>query len=128
MPITGNELERIKEPNPVFIREISDKFKDANYVLNMITKIKEMTKAYKAKKQEDKEKEDIIEKEKLVLRKEKRIALNELNIKPSLLSKKSQSILEAYANGIRFNTKKTERVDIIYKNIKHAFLQTCENK
>ena len=128
VPITGNELESIQEPNPVFIREISYKFKDANYVLNMITKIKEMTKAYKAKEQEDKEKEDIIEQEKLVLRKEKRIALSELNIKPSLLSKKSQGTLEAHINGFRFTTNKNERVDIIYKNIKHAFLQTCENE
>jgi nucleosome binding factor SPN SPT16 subunit len=94
----------------------------------MITKIKEMTKAYKAKEQEDKEKEDIIEQEKLVLRKEKRIALSELNIKPSLLSKKSQGTLEAHINGFRFTTNKNERVDIIYKNIKHAFLQTCENE
>ena len=52
----------------------------------------------------------------------------ELNIKPSLLSKKSQGTLEAHVNGFRFNTNKSERVDIIYKNIKHAFLQTCENE
>ena len=128
VPITGNELESIKEPNPVFVREISYKFKDANYVMNMITKIKEMTKAYKAKEQEDKEKEDIIEQEKLIQRKEKRIALTELNIKPTILSKKSQGTLEAHANGFRFISNKNERVDIIYKNIKHAFLQTCENE
>ena len=128
VPITGNELESIKEPNPVFVREISYKFKDANYVMNMITKIKEMTKAYKAKEQEDKEKEDIVEQEKLIQRKEKRIALTELNIKPTILSKKSQGTLEAHANGFRFISNKNERVDIIYKNIKHAFLQTCENE
>ena len=128
VPITGNELESIKEPNPVFIREISYKFKDANYVTNMITKIKEMTKAYKAKEQEEKEKEDIIEQEKLIQRKEKRIALTELNIKPAVLSKKSQGTLEAHVNGFRYITNKNERVDIIYKNIKHAFLQTCENE
>jgi nucleosome binding factor SPN SPT16 subunit len=128
VPITGNELESIKEPNPVFVREISYKFKDANYVMNMITKIKEMTKDYKAKEQEDKEKEDIVEQEKLIQRKEKRIALTELNIKPTILSKKSQGTLEAHANGFRFISNKNERVDIIYKNIKHAFLQTCENE
>ena len=55
---------------------------------------------------EIKEKEDIIEQEKLVLRKEKRIALSELNIKPSLLSKKSQGTLEAHINGFRFTTNK----------------------
>ena len=65
IPISGNELESIKESNPVFIREISYKFKDANYVLNIITKIKEMQKTFKAKEQEEKEKEDIIEQEKI---------------------------------------------------------------
>ena len=75
IPISGNELESIKESNPVFIREISYKFKDANYVLNIITKIKEMQKTFKAKEQEEKEKEDIIEQEKIIIRKDKKIVL-----------------------------------------------------
>ena len=128
VPISGNELESIKESNPVFIKEISYKFKDAEYVTNMMNKIKEMAKAYKTKELEDKEKEDIIEQEKIILRKEKRIALTEMFIKPTLLSKKSKGTLEAHTNGFRFITNKNERVDIIYKNIKHAFLQTCENE
>ena len=92
-----------------------------------MNKIKDMTKAYKAKEQEDKEREDIIEQEKIIVRKEKRIFLSELGIKPPL-SKKSQGTLEAHVNGFRFINNKNERVDIIYKNIKHAFLQTCENE
>ena len=127
IPISGNELDSIKSQNPVFIREISYKFKDANYVQNIMNKIKDMTKAYKAKEQEDKEREDIIEQEKIIVRKEKRIFLSELGIKPPL-SKKSQGTLEAHVNGFRFINNKNERVDIIYKNIKHAFLQTCENE
>ena len=128
IPVSGNELDSIKSPNPVFIREISYKFKDANYVQNIMTKIKDMTKAYKTKEQEDKEREDIIEQEKIIIRKEKRIFISELGIKPPLLSKKSQGTLEAHVNGFRFITNKNERADIIYKNIKHAFLQTCENE
>ena len=128
IPNSGNELESIQEQNPVFVREISYKFKDASYVQNIMTKIREMTKAYKAKEQEDKEKEDIIEQDKIVLRKDQRIFLSEMYIKPTLLSKKSQGTLEAHVNGFRFITNKNERVDIIYKNIKHAFLQTCENE
>ena len=128
IPVSGNELESIKSPNPVFIREISYKFKDANDVQKIMTKIKDMTKAYKTKEQEDKEREDIIEQEKIIIRKEKRIFISELSIKPALLSKKSQGTLEAHMNGFRFTTNKSERVDIIYKNIKHAFLQTCENE
>ena len=127
IPVSGNELESIKDPNPVFIREVSYKFKDANFVLSLITKIKDLMKAYKAKEQEEREKEDIIEQEKIILRKEKRIFLNELNVKPNLLSKKTQGTLEAHVNGFRFLSSKNERIDIVYKNISHAFLQTCEN-
>ena len=127
IPVSGNELESIKDPNPVFIREVSYKFKDANFVLNLITKIKDLMKAYKAKEQEEREREDIIEQDKIIVRKEKKIFLNELNVKPNLLSKKTQGTLEAHVNGFRFTSNKNEKIDIIYKNISHAFLQTCEN-
>ena len=127
IPVSGNELESIKDPNPVFIREVSYKFKDATFVQNLITKIKDLMKAYKAKEQEEREKEDIIEQDKIIVRKEKRIFLNELNVKQNLLSKKAQGTLEAHINGFRFISNKNEKIDIIYNNIAHAFLETCEN-
>ena len=127
IPVSGNELENIKDPNPVFIREVSYKFKDGAFVQNLITKIKDLMKAYKAKEQEEREKEDIIEQDKIIVRKDKRIFLNELNVKPNLLSKKTQGTLEAHINGFRFISNKNEKIDIIYKNISHAFLETCEN-
>jgi nucleosome binding factor SPN SPT16 subunit len=87
-----------------------------------------MIKKYKAKEQENKEKEDIIEQEKIIIRKEKRIILQELLIKPIITSKNTQGVLEAHTNGLRYISTKGEKVDIIYKNIKHAFLQTCETE
>ena len=129
IPISGNDLGIIENyNNPVFIREISYKYKDASSVQNIITKIREMSKAYKAKEQENKEKEDLIEQEKILLKKDKKIILPEISIKPPISSKKSQGILEAHINGFRFLSNKGEKVDIIYKNIKHAFLQTCESE
>lgn len=128
IPVSGNDLGIIENNNPVFIREISYRYKDASYVENITSQIKEMGKAYKAKEQENKEKEDIIEQEKIIIRKEKRIFLPEIFIKPPISSKKSQGTLEAHVNGFKFVSTKGERVDIIYKNIKHAFLQTCETE
>ena len=75
-----------------------------------------------------KEREDIIEQEKIIIRKEKKIFLQEMLIKPFISNKKVQGVLEAHMNGFRFISTKGERVDIIYKNIKHAFLQTCETE
>ena len=129
IPVSGNDLGIIENyNNPVFIREISYKYKNANVVQNIITQIKDMTKAYKTKEQENKEKEDIIEQEKIKIRKEKKIFLPEIFIKPAISGKKTQGVLEAHMNGFRFISTKGEKVDIIYNNIKHAFLQTCESE
>ena len=128
IPIYGNDFGIIDNINPVFIREISYKYKDSNFVQNIITQIRELTKAYKAKEQENKEKEDIIEQEKIIIKKEKRIFLPEISLKPPISSKKTQGVLEAHVNGFRFISTKGEKVDIIYNNIKHAFLQTCDSE
>lgn len=127
-PISGNELGIIENNNPVIIREISYKFRDSGKVQSLITQIKELIKKYKAKEQENKEREDIIEQEKIIIRKEKRIILQELLIKPIITGKNTQGVLEAHTNGLRYISTKGEKVDIIYKNIKHAFLQTCETE
>ena len=129
IPVSGNDLGIIgNNDNPVFIREISYKYSDSNLVQKLITQIKDMTKAYKAKEQENKEKEDIIEQEKIIIKKEKRIYLPEIYIKPPISSKKTLGTLEAHVNGFRFISGKGEKVDIIYSNVKHAFLQTCDTE
>ena len=129
IPISGNDLGIIENyNNPVFIREISYKYKDGRVVTDIINNIKEMTKAYKQKEQENKEKDEIVEQEKIKIRKEKKIFLPEIFIKPPISGKKTQGVLEAHINGFRFISTKGEKVDIIYNNIKHAFLQTCESE
>ena len=129
IPVSGNDLGIIgNNDNPVFIREISYKYSDSNLVTKLIAQIKDMTKAYKAKEQENKEKEDIIEQEKIIIKKEKRIYLPEIYIKPPISSKKTLGTLEAHVNGFRFISGKGEKVDIIYSNVKHAFLQTCDTE
>lgn len=129
IPISGNDLGLIENyNNPVFIREISYKYKNGGDVQKIINQIKDMIRDYKIKEQENKEKEDIIEQEKIKIRKEKKIFLPEIFIKPAISGKKTQGVLEAHVNGFRFISTKGEKVDIIYNNIKHAFLQTCENE
>ena len=41
--------------------------------------------------------------------------------------RKTLGALEAHVNGFRFTLPKGEKVDIMYKNIKHAFFQPCED-
>lgn len=59
--------------------------------------------------------------------KNKKLVLENINIKPSLTGKKTVGALETHMNGFRFMSTKGQKVDIVYKNIKHAFFQPCEN-
>lgn len=42
-------------------------------------------------------------------------------MRPNLTGRKTNGTLEAHMNGFRYQTNKNEKVDINYRNIKHAF-------
>lgn len=65
--------------------------------------------------------------EPIILSKNKRLILENVNIKPSLTGKKTVGALETHQNGFRFMSTKGHKIDITYKNIRHAFFQPCEN-
>jgi len=54
--------------------------------------------------------------------------LPDLSIRPNLSGRKSQGTLEAHTNGLRFVSNRSEKIDIIYSNIKHAIFQPVENE
>lgn len=130
-PITGLSnfsIEETQGNNPVYIRDLSYKSKDQKYILDLLNKIKELIKNFKIKDQEHREKSDLVTQENLILMKGRKIALNDVTIRPNLTGKKTTGVLEAHTNGFRFTSNKGEKIDIIYKNIKHAFFQPCENE
>lgn len=112
---------------PVFIRDLSYKSKDHHHIANLFKSIKDLSKKVKNQDKEEKEKSDLVVQETLVLLKGKRVALNDVTIRPNI-AKKTNGVLEAHQNGFRFTSNKGEKIDIIYKNIKHAFFQPCENE
>ena len=128
IPVSNIDFGEIKGEKPVFIRDVSYKHRDGKLITNILTQIKELIKSNKTKQQENKEKNDLVTQEHLIINKGKRIVLNDVTIRPNLTSKKTTGYLEAHANGLRFLSSKNEKVEIIYKNIKHAFLQPCENE
>jgi len=65
--------------------------------------------------------------EPLVLTKNKKLVLENISIKPSLVGKKTIGSLETHQNGFRFISTKGHKVDITYRNIRHAFFEPCEN-
>ena len=129
-PITGLSVDhqKLKLNEPVFIRDLSYKSKDHKNIGFLFKMIKDLIKKVKVKDQEDREKIDLVAQENLITMKGKRLVLNDLTIRPNITSKKTTGVLEAHTNGFRFMSNKGEKIDIIYKNIKHIFFQPCENE
>ena len=130
VPGSTVDFGELKGKNPVFVRELSYKSKNKAEIQNILLQIRELSKNYKSKLQENKEKSDLVAQEHLIINKGKRILLNDVSIRPTITGtgKKIIGVLEAHTNGVRFVSNKGEKVEIIYKNIKHAFLQPCENE
>jgi nucleosome binding factor SPN SPT16 subunit len=72
---------------------------------------------------------DLVVQEKLVRTKNERVPrLSDLTMRPVFAGKKTQGNLEAHSNGLRFISTRSEVIDIMYKNIKYAIFQPCENE
>ena len=61
----------------------------------------------------------------ILLKSARREQLENLVIRPNLVSKKTLGNLEIHQNGLRYITHKGEKVDICFSNIKHCFFQEC---
>ena len=130
-PISGLSnlaLGEVEMNQSAFIRDLTYKSKDTRNMAELFKKIKDLIKKVKTKDQEDREKSDLVAQENLVQMKGRKIFLNDVTIRPNITSKKTTGLLEAHQNGFRFTSNKGEKIDIIYKNIKHAFFQPCENE
>lgn len=70
-----------------------------------------------------------MEQEKLVRTKNERVPrLADLTMRPVFAGRKTQGNLEAHTNGLRFISTRNEIADVMYKNIKYAIFQPCENE
>lgn len=126
--ISFSELTGVKDP--IFIRDLSYKSTDRRHFDTCFKQINDLIKKVKAKEKEDREKSNLVEQETLQLNKtSKRVYIDNISLRPSFNGKsKTVGMLEAHTNGFRFQSNKGERVDFIYKNIKHSFYQPCEKE
>jgi len=91
--------------------------------------IKEVQKRFKTREAEEKENEGVVKQEDLILSGSKGVPrLKDLHIRPSITNRRISGAIEAHTNGFRYHTLNASRVDILYKNIKHAFFQPCDGE
>lgn len=91
--------------------------------------IKEVQKKFKSREAEEKEKEDLVKQDTLVVSQNKGNAkLKDLYIRPNIVNKRMTGVLEAHTNGFRYISVRGDKVDILYNNIKNAFFQPCDSE
>jgi nucleosome binding factor SPN SPT16 subunit len=118
-----------KNPNAHFIKELTFRVPRAAALNNAFRLINELKKRVTARESEKAIVESLTEQEVLQRSAVPGPRLANLNIRPTLGGgRRTLGILEAHENGFRFTTAKKGTVDIIYKNIKHAFFQPAENE
>lgn len=91
--------------------------------------IKEVQKKFKTREAEEREKEDLVKQDTLVLSQSKgNPKLKDLYIRPNIVTKRMSGSLESHTNGFRFTSVRGDKVDILYNNIKNAFFQPCDGE
>ncbi|XP_063704152.1 FACT complex subunit spt16 [Culicoides brevitarsis] len=91
--------------------------------------IKEVQKRFKTREAEEREKEDLVKQDTLVLSQNKgNPKLKDLYIRPNIVQKRMTGSLEAHTNGFRYTSVRGDKVDILYNNIRSAFFQPCDGE
>ncbi|XP_049866709.1 FACT complex subunit spt16 isoform X2 [Pectinophora gossypiella] len=134
-----NEGGNYSQPDATFVKEVtyrSTNTKEPGEISppssNLNTGfrlIKEVQKKYKTREAEEREKEDLVKQDTLVLSQSKgNPKLKDLYIRPNIVTKRMSGSLEAHTNGFRFTSVRGDKVDILYNNIKNAFFQPCDGE
>ncbi|XP_063216502.1 FACT complex subunit spt16 isoform X2 [Bacillus rossius redtenbacheri] len=111
----------VKEPG-----ELSAPSSNLNTAFRLI---KEVQKKFKNREAEEREKEDLVKQDTLVLSQNKgNPKLKDLYIRPNIVTKRMTGSLEAHINGFRYTSVRGDKVDILYNNIKNAFFQPCDGE
>ncbi|XP_022164066.1 FACT complex subunit spt16 isoform X1 [Myzus persicae] len=110
-------------------REPGEQITASTNLMNAYRIIKEVQKKFKTREAEEKEKEDLVKQDTLVLSVNKgNPKLKDLYIRPNIVNKRMTGTLEAHSNGFRYNSVRGDKVDILYNNIKNAFFQPCDGE
>lgn len=119
-----------KFPQAVFIKELSFRTSDVLHAAKVVQEIKTMRSQVQQREKEKAERATLVKQEKLIRGKGRVFSLPDVWVRPAFGGKgrKVAGTLEAHFNGFRYTSPKGEELDIMYRNIKHAFYQPAENE
>ncbi|MCO5601625.1 hypothetical protein L7F22_055748 [Adiantum nelumboides] len=128
---SATDLASQKFPGAIYLKEVSFRSSDVRHTNQAVQLIKTLRRQVAQRESEKAERATLVTQEKLQLMKAKPIRLSDLWIRPVFGGKgrKLSGTLDAHTNGFRYATmKQDERVDVMYRNIKHAFFQPAEKE
>jgi FACT complex subunit SPT16 len=123
-------LPAVADKNKYFIQELSFRSKSSN-LGKVYFQINELRKRVISRRKEAEQKASLIVQEKLKTAPPGTFPrMKDVSVRPSLErgTKKQTGTLELQRNGLRFRSLKGGHLDIIFKNIKHAFFQPADAK
>lgn len=124
-------LKALKEYSDqgVFIRTLSFQCKDHRNMNSVAQVIKAMQKKIKTEREQEAQKAGLVEQPKLNLIRDAKISrLTDVNMWPAISGRKTQGVVEAHTNGLRFMSSKGEKFELIYSNVKHGIFMPCEGE
>ncbi|EEB10631.1 FACT complex subunit SPT16, putative [Pediculus humanus corporis] len=135
----GKEGGAYQQPDATFLKEITyrssntkepgEQTTPSSNLNNAFRLIKEVQKKFKSREAEEREKEDLVKQDTLILSQNKgNPKLKDLYIRPNIVSKRMTGVLEAHTNGFRYTSVRGDKVDILYNNIRNAFFQPCDGE
>ncbi|EXB67545.1 FACT complex subunit SPT16 [Morus notabilis] len=132
-PFNPHDANTLKFQGSIYLKEVSFRSKDPRHISEVVQLIKTLRRQIASRESERAERATLVTQERLQLAgaKFKPIRLPDLWIRPPFggRGRKLSGSLEAHTNGFRYSTSRPdERVDVMFGNIKHAFVQPAEKE
>ncbi|KAF8644153.1 hypothetical protein AX16_008680 [Volvariella volvacea WC 439] len=117
------------EPEATFIRSVTYRSPDGHRFDSISKQITDLKKEANKREQQKKEMADVIEQGSLVEVKARRpIKMSDAFIRPALDGKRLPGEVEIHQNGLRYQSMGSQKIDILFNNIKHLFFQPCDHE
>eukprot|EP00008_Paramoeba_atlantica_P005836 CAMPEP_0201480538 /NCGR_PEP_ID=MMETSP0151_2-20130828/5009_1 /ASSEMBLY_ACC=CAM_ASM_000257 /TAXON_ID=200890 /ORGANISM="Paramoeba atlantica, Strain 621/1 / CCAP 1560/9" /LENGTH=979 /DNA_ID=CAMNT_0047862429 /DNA_START=38 /DNA_END=2977 /DNA_ORIENTATION=- len=115
-------------PTKVFLREVTYKMGTDKNLTTVLRQIQELRKRWNHRQAMKKKTEGIVEQAKLIMNSSRDLLrLSNILVRPTLGGRRTTGTLEVHKNGFRFIGGKGQTLDILFRNIQHAFYQPCKN-